>query len=217
MQGQSGVYSYYYPNTYPSLLTLDYVPLQLSMRSSSTCAILTGGSLWCWGYNGDFKLGTVLGYSETSTYTPKKIQEIGVSNVSVGENSTCSIFNGALYCWGKNNTGQIGDNSLIDKTTPTPVISGSGRIVTKVKVGNEFSCAIVNGGLWCWGKNHMGQVGVPNAERHLVPVQVFSSGVTDIQLGGAYVCATVKGALYCWGSNELGQVGNGGGVTFLPK
>lgn len=83
--------------------------------------------------------------------------------------------------------------------------------VQGVSAGGYHTCAIVNGGVWCWGDNRYGQLGsgaitdVANA----VPVQVqgLTTGVQAVAAGQRHTCAVVDGSAWCWGSNEFRQLG----------
>jgi hypothetical protein len=51
----------------------------------------------------------------------------GVTAVAAGYYHTCAIKSGALYCWGRNAYGQLGDGTTTDRTTPVAVTNmGSG-------------------------------------------------------------------------------------------
>ncbi|UOG90774.1 MAG: DUF1566 domain-containing protein [Candidatus Thiothrix sulfatifontis] len=78
-------------------------------------------------------------------------------------------------------------------------------------MGGSHSCALVNGGVQCWGWNGRGQLGDGTvAERHS-PVQAIapSSDVSAVSAGLNHTCAVVKGGVWCWGSNLEGQLGDG--------
>lgn len=78
--------------------------------------------------------------------------------------------------------------------------------------GGDSSCTIrSDGGLWCWGDNYEGQVGVNSRENKTSPQRVGSSTAwLQVNTGGTHTCAiTTAGALYCWGRNDYGQVGDG--------
>jgi hypothetical protein len=84
----------------------------------------------------------------------------------------------------------------------------------------DFTCALVNGGVQCWGyareiggyENNWAQsISVPS------PVSGLASGVTAISSAGEHTCLVVNGAVACWGSNDQGELGNNStGRTFAP-
>jgi Regulator of chromosome condensation (RCC1) repeat len=120
------------------------------------CA-LKGGGLYCWGRNNYGSLGQG---NNTSLYSPTIVPglETGVTDFTSDllGTSVCAIQNSALYCWGNNLNGQIGDGTTIDRNSPYKVF-GSG--VTTVAVNNNNTCAIVLGQLKCWGNNANFQTG----------------------------------------------------------
>jgi alpha-tubulin suppressor-like RCC1 family protein len=175
-----------------------------------TCAIKQDGSLWCWGYNYYGQLGDGTSGVGTDKNTPFQIISSGVSSVALGSYHTCAIKqDGSLWCWGRNNYGQLGDGTNTNRNTPFQIISSG---VSSVALGGDHTCAVkTDGSLWCWGRNNYGQLGDGTYTNRNTPVQIMSSGVSSVALGGDHTCAVkTDGSLWCWGSNSNGQVdGNG--------
>ena len=174
------------------------------------CAIKTFGALYCWGLNdyGQVGDGTITGWSTVMV----TVTDMGsdVTAVSAGWLHTCAIKNGALYCWGDNARGQLGDGTTTLRSTPAAV-QGMDSGVTSVVAGRWHTCAIKNEALYCWGRNDHGQLGDGTRIDRLTPVAVqgMESGVTAAAVGGYHTCAIKSGALYCWGWNLYGQLGDG--------
>jgi hypothetical protein len=91
------------------------------------CALLTDGSVRCWGYNQTGACGngrTITGapFGETTPVTvllPSRAVQI-----ASGGNHNCAILeNGDVYCWGQNFTGQLGNGTMTSASTPVQVIS----------------------------------------------------------------------------------------------
>src|SRR5262249_38594164 len=72
------------------------------------------------------------------------------------------------------------------------------------------TCALVNGGVQCWGYNTYGQLGNNSTTESHVPVQGtgLTSGEQAIAMNSKHTCALVNGGVQCWGSNQYGQLGN---------
>jgi alpha-tubulin suppressor-like RCC1 family protein len=143
--------------------------------------------------------------------------------IVAGGLSTCAITGqGALYCWGDNQYGELGTGTKVNLTRPVRTVADYTSGVTDVAVGYQFACAIVNGAAVCWGRNDNGQLGdgTTNNSTHPVQVQGFSSGVTAITAGFAHACLIhqdlidpahniTNPAAYCWGLNNYNQLGTG--------
>ena len=204
------------------------VPVQVSGLTSgveaiaagymSTCAIVNGGAQ-CWGDNGWGELGnssTTTTCSNTGwpcSLVPVQVTSLtsGVEVIGAGYWSTCAIVNGGAQCWGWNGYGELGNNSTA-VYSPVPVqVSGLTSGVEAIAGGGGQTCAVVNGGVECWGWNNSGQLGNNSTANSSVPVQVsgLTSGVEAIAAGYWSTCAIVKGGVECWGDNSSGELGNG--------
>ncbi|MDD5726033.1 MAG: hypothetical protein PHC53_01310 [Patescibacteria group bacterium] len=209
----------------------------ISVGQKHTCAIKTDGTLWCWGNNNYGEVGN--GLIGQIVPTPTLVQGLGsdVLKVSAGGYGTCAIkTDGTLWCWGANDSGQLGigttdGETCFDRTCkPLPQkIDSFGTDVVEVSVGNNFSCAIkTDGTLWCWGWNSWGQVGTGTQTNHEPsPLQVTAMGTNVVQVstGYAHTCAVkTDGTLWCWGHNHDGEIGlgsiiwkcNGWGCELIP-
>ncbi len=140
--------------------TTSTVPVQVTGLTSgvtaiaagfeSACAITAGGAVQCWGNNSEGELGNG---TTTSVSSPQPVTGLtsGVTSLSSTVNTTCAVTStGAVECWGQNNVGQVGDGTTTTRLTPTPVTTLTGG-ATNVAVGWGWACAVVGGGVWCWG------------------------------------------------------------------
>ena len=140
---------------------------------------------------------------------------------------SCAIYeNGSLYCWGRNDHGQLGLGYTSGREeVPQYVDLGTGRTITSLGIDdsgaegwapNSHSCAVLdNGELLCWGANGDGQLGLGNTSTNGVwePTTVdVGSGLTAISVavGNAATCALLSDhSVKCWGKNNFGQLGLG--------
>ncbi len=170
--------------------------------NNSACAVATDGNVWCWGSNAGGLLGN--GTNAPSSLIPVELKGFTdkVASVAVGYTSACALtVGGGVECWGSNESGQLGNGSMMASTEPVPV-TGIASGATAVSVGAHYACAVVTGGLQCWGSNGFGASTVPG------PVMGLSTDVTDVSVGYDSACAVVGGAVKCWGQNGDGQLGN---------
>ncbi|QED30029.1 hypothetical protein FRD01_22900 [Microvenator marinus] len=178
------------------------------------CVIQEFG-LKCWGRN---DLGELGDGTQTGRTEPKFVLGLqeGVSDVSVGDQHTCAIQNGAVSCWGSNEKGQLGDGTF-GSHRPTPVaVLGLERGVSQVVAGEEHSCALKQGAVYCWGQNSEGQLGDGTFDSRTLPRLVvgLESDVTELVAGGWHNCAIKNSKVYCWGGNSYGQLGD---RTYRPS
>jgi len=181
-----------------------------------TCALTSAGAAWCWGNNGDGRLGdgtTNLGLA------PVLVQGgITFATISVGDAHTCGLdASGQAYCWGNNSYGQLGDSTKVGKTSPTAVHQPAGVTFTQVVSGARHTCGLTSGGqAYCWGYNGDGQLGIGTALQSLIPAAVSQGGVTYTSIYTEYqhTCALdSSGQAYCWGYNFYGQLGDNSTTT----
>lgn len=188
----------------------------VSAGENHTCALLAGGSAWCWGSNVYGQLGTG---TRTTSFTPVAVaSDLVFTSISAGVGHTCGTTSSQVFCWGDNGSGQLGTGDLTDVLVPTPVaISG---VPAMVSAGSLHTCAVMQGGdAYCWGANVYGQLGRGSAgEREPAPAQVIGSGFDAITAAESHTCALTSGGTKCWGDNTYGQLGNGtvGGIRTSP-
>jgi alpha-tubulin suppressor-like RCC1 family protein len=182
-----------------------------------TCAIRTGGTLWCWGYATEGQLGLGPVNDETFPVQVTTPAPGGWASVAAGYYHTCATrAGGTLWCWGNNLEGEvgIGSGSSTRQYLPQQVATPAAAGWTSVTGGGSHTCATRAGGtLWCWGSDYSGQLGIGYHPDQFLPRQVISPvpwGWTSVSGGESHTCAVrAAGDLWCWGANDEGQLGLG--------
>jgi alpha-tubulin suppressor-like RCC1 family protein len=182
----------------------------LAVGTFHSCAVLSDGTVRCWGRNLEGQLG-----DGTTTNSPTPVTVVGITtarHIAAGNAHTCAILaDTTVRCWGRNVGGQLGNGSTTDSSLPVTVTGLSG--VDVISLGDLHSCALslTSGEVRCWGNNSSGQIGDSTTTSRSTPVAV--SGITtaiDVSAGNEHTCAVLSdGAARCWGRNFFGQLGNG--------
>ena len=201
--------------------------------ANGACALLTGGTIRCWGDNnfGELGLGNTTALSNTmipSAYgvVPLPSGKTALS-ISMGSGFVCTrLSDGTAQCWGHNNIGQLGlgnANTIGDNELATAGAVVLGTTVSSLLTGNLETCGLFvsDGGWRCWGNNSSGELGYPDltargATSTTTPSQLsalsFGTGrtATAIFLGTGDACALLDdNEVRCWGNNASGQLGLG--------
>jgi alpha-tubulin suppressor-like RCC1 family protein len=125
-----------------------------------------------------------------------------------------------LWGWGRNSYGGLGDNTVVNKSSPVQPVS-VGNNWSQVSVGGYHTAGIkTDGTLWLWGKNSYGTVGDNTAVRKSSPIQTISGGSNWQKVACGYNhTAAIKtdGTLWLWGRNNLGSNGALGDNTVTHK
>jgi hypothetical protein len=186
---------------------------------------------WCWGNNVDDALGLGAGAGSMST-VPVHIVSLpsnvfAPTDLAIGVHHDCFISGLAVWCWGLNDHGQLGDGTTVSSSVPVQVLgidtSVWGPTAVWVSPSGGFSCAVVGdtfsaiGQAYCWGRNDRGQLGDgTTTERHVAALVVgLDNLVGQVVPGEDHACAyshdklSATELVRCWGANDHGQMGDG--------
>jgi len=182
----------------------------VAVGSDHACSISSSGAVSCWGSNYYGQLG-----NGGTDRADGPVQVVSLSSevieLAAGEDHTCALrAGGEVLCWGQNSSGQLGDGTVEDRSSPVAV-GGLPVGVNKLAAGGDRTCAVTAGReLYCWGNNSGRLLAAETWEDQTSAVA--ASGVPDpvlgVAVGGDHLCAIVEGGdVWCWGNNEGGQLG----------
>ena len=207
----------------------------ISAGGFHTCALLDDGSVRCWGYGRNGRLGYANLDNVGDDESPGSVEPVDLGRgrtataISAGFGHTCALLdNGSVRCWGYGENGALGyaDTADIgDDESPGsagPVDLGQGRTATAISAGNDFTCAVLDdGSVRCWGLGLDGRLGYGNTLRvgddetpgSVGPVDVGPERTAAAISAGAHgTCALLDDAtVRCWGEGREGALGYGDG------
>jgi hypothetical protein len=215
----------------------------LAAGGLNTCGLTESGAAYCWGYNffGQLGIGSTFGSTagpevcrnydgghDACSTTPVAVStNASFSGISILD-SPCGLTSaGTVFCWGRNDLGQLGDSTKIWRSTPVVVSGGLQFAMLATSSGSAgHACALTaSGAAYCWGSNYYGEIGTgsitgpelcnPGSPSDVpcstTPVAV-SGGLnfSSLGVGGSHTCGLARGGTaYCWGSNGVGALGDG--------
>lgn len=180
--------------------------------------IQSDGTLWAWGPQRNGRLGDGV-ISTTKITTPKQIDaSTDWLHVVVGTGHTLALKGDAntkaLYAWGSNANGQIGNNTQVDLATPTQIVGNWARIAA---AGSTSLAQKSDGSWWAWGSDTSGVFG-NGAALGSAPTQIGTDNNWQSVLAGNRTSTTKwnfsfgirnDGTLWAWGYNLEGELGVG--------
>jgi alpha-tubulin suppressor-like RCC1 family protein len=186
---------------------------QVSLGIDHSSAIKTDGTLWLWGNANSGKLGNNTVNIDQSSPVQTISGGTNWKQVSLGNGHSSAIkTDGTLWLWGGGGCGRLGNNSIINQSSPVQTIS-AGTNWKQVSLGTDHSSAIkTDGTLWLWGAGCRGSLGTNNAVDQSSPVQTIAGGTNwkRVSLGCNHSSAIkTDGTLWMWGYNNQGNLGNG--------
>ena len=197
----------------------------IATGAAHTCALLDTGTVTCWGYGGDGRLGygdtTPIGDNETPGNRTVDLTGRTATAITTGSDHTCALLDtGDVTCWGYGGDGRLGygdtDDIGDDETPGARTVDLAGRSAVAVSGGDKHTCALLDtGDVTCWGYGGAGRLGygdtitigdseTPGART----VDLTGRTATAITAGTTHTCALLDtGDVTCWGRSNYGQLG----------
>ncbi|MBF0207223.1 MAG: hypothetical protein HQK53_10080 [Oligoflexia bacterium] len=171
------------------------------------CVLKSDDSIWCWGDNSYFQLGS----GEINPYesTPATIPDISnIDSIVSGNSFSCALKNdGSIWCWGISDSGELGFCDAAGSISTPMAVSGAGSsgVSSIHSGGGGHTCALkTDNSLWCWGPNSSGEIGIGNSTTiQCTPAAVtaLENDVLNFSVGNGSTCAIKNdNTLWCWGA-----------------
>jgi len=193
----------------PTLRISDLRFQSLTLGVSHTCG-LSSGTVFCWGDNSNGQLGDRVTSQTSSAPVPINLAE-PVDYILSGGHFACagSRATNAIYCWGGNYYGELGQTPGRPAYSRIPVQLPVAEFnLRTLSLGHTSGCILDSSGYpSCWGAltgSH-----IPRAIRGSPPL-------VGLTVGRLHACGGTKdGEAWCWGDNSMGQLGSPG-VSLKP-
>jgi alpha-tubulin suppressor-like RCC1 family protein len=189
---------------------------QIACGLFHTVALTSTGRIFACGRNNLGQLGD-------STTANKNILTEMVSvgqtftQIACGTDFTVALTStGRVFACGRNNLGQLGNNSLVNKTILTEMTS-VGQTFTQIACGLFHTVALTSTGrVFACGDNQFGQLGNNSLVNKTILTEMTYVGQTFTQIACGYdhtVALTSTGRVFACGYNQFGQLGDNTNVN----
>lgn len=195
----------------------------IAAGSHHSLALRNDGTVWAWGFNGQGQVGG----GTTNRWYPVQLRRnlttplSDIVGIAAGAYHSLAVTSdGALWSWGRNSDGQLGDGSTQEQHNPVLVRdpSGVGTLSGVISAAGDNSSAPVSfallndGTVLSWGRGHLGD----HTDRRSTPGPVlgpegngYLSDISALSVGQAHILALASdGTVWSWGQNTKGQLGD---------
>jgi alpha-tubulin suppressor-like RCC1 family protein len=209
------------PVTVSGVSGISTAPGAVAAGASHTLAVRTTGALQAWGANASGQLG------RNPATTPSSSTALTVTGVSAATQAAAAsaasyvrLSTGAVWSWGANAAGQLGNGTTTTNFTPAAV-PGLSTVATVAAGGSSAAVTLTDHSVRSWGLNSSGQLGIGSTGNATTPTSVFfSQGATQVAVGATQMVAVeytsgldtdpnTQTFVWTWGANGSGQLGTG--------
>lgn len=158
LNGQLGNGSTTDSSTPVTVTNLSGAAVAIAAGTYHACALLASGAVQCWGLNAFGQLGNG-STTSNAVSIPVTVTNLAgsVAAIAAGGYHTCALITtGTVQCWGRNSSGQLGNNSTTSSSVPVTALNLASGVMA-LSAGDSSSCALTSGGgLQCWGNVYPG-------------------------------------------------------------
>jgi alpha-tubulin suppressor-like RCC1 family protein len=183
---------------------------------SSFCVYISKNGIFSWGFNNYGQLGIGNKINHQSSPQPilffKNPEEI--LSLSCGVDFCMCICTNGVFSWGKNDSGQLGIGNEDDQSSPQRIqFFKNPEDIISLSCGYHFSICICKNGVFAWGANYSGQLGIGNAMNQSSPQHIsffkHPEEIVSLSCGWNFCICVCKNGVFGWGGNRFGQLGIG--------
>ena len=187
------------------------------------------GNLWAWGRNDYGQLGdgtTIDRDQNDKVKIMDGVRFLGdVLPIAMGQYHTMLVKpDGSLWVWGRNDFGQLGDGTTIDRHSPVKIMDDAQTVfrdsVTNNRYAGDYNSVVIrkDGSLWAWGRNDNGQLGDGTTTDRHFPVKILDDVIELIRTGDSTMVIKSDFSIWGWGSGIKGQFDDDGNalVALVP-
>ena len=182
----------------------------IAIKRGTTAVLLADGTVRTFGQNSSGQLGV---NDTTSRLTPVQVWGISSSAVTIAVgyyHVAVTLADGTVRTFGKNDNGQLGDGTVVNKSTAVQVLNVPNRTVQVSSQRDHTAILLQNGTVATFGEGVNGKLGVNSTRASAIPLQVWgiSSSAISVAVGRDHTCVLLAdGTVRSFGLNNSGQLG----------
>lgn len=167
----------------------------------------------------DIPRGTIIHHAALRLSILNDGFNMSLSAYSAGYSTAYAISatDGSAWSWGSNAYGQIGDNTIINKSSPISVVGGFSFSKINSKYWHVAGINGLDGSAWMWGLGNDGELGNDTKSNSSSPISVLGGfSWSQISCGEEHTLAIngLDGSAWTWGNGSKGKLGVGDVISY---